>query len=68
MRNSKHNTAGRSRKHLSWCVMLLTGGLALSAAEASVYDFENFEIFQGIQGVDGWVRLPGVIWLIRARA
>jgi hypothetical protein len=45
--------------------MLLTGGLALSAAEASVYDFENFEIFQGIQGVDGWVRLPGTVGFMR---
>ena len=56
---SSRNNAGRMRKYLNICAVLLTGGLAFNMAEASVYDFENYEIFQGIQGVDGWVRLPG---------
>ena len=58
MYSSKHIIAAGSRKYLSLCVILLTGGLAFSAAEAAVYDFENLEIDHGIQSTDGWVRVP----------
>jgi hypothetical protein len=36
----------------------LSGGLAVSAADASVYDFENLVVDGGLNGRDGWVRAP----------
>lgn len=52
------NTAPGSGKFLGLCAILVTGGLGLSAAQASVYDFENLP--NGvIQGRDGWLDVRG---------
>lgn len=58
MYSSTHTAASTYKPYLSFVAFLLTGCLAVSAAQASVYDFEN--LVNGVlQGRDGWLDAPG---------
>lgn len=64
MRSSRQNPAASPQRRIGLCAMLLAWGLAFSATEASVYDFENLAIDFGVQGNDGWLHVPGSGYLI----